>query len=68
MKLHYEGKHPKDDWDVVEKLYVKSEEESASIQGYVPNDEEEWEDNEEGGEETAEANENGIAEEEKDYK
>lgn len=33
MQIHYENKHPKDDWEEALKLYSKDEEEDQQEQG-----------------------------------
>ncbi len=60
MMIHYESKHPKEDWSAVEKMYTaQSKDEEAEEEKKEYNDYNDYDENEEG-------NEDGIEEEQKE--
>ena len=61
MQLHYENKHPKENWEAAEKMYNKKDESQSNL---TP--EQELEQNYENQEDEEENEDNGIEEEEKE--
>lgn len=61
MMIHYENKHPKEDWNAVEKIYQAQNKDDTEEEKKEYNDYNDYEYNEE-----EEANEDGIQEEKKE--